>query len=397
MLSDLITARRAAGATAALAALLATACFNVEGPDAPLDEFAFPQGLAVHPDGQFLYVVSTNFDGRYRDRVGGTLHVVDADNLALRPDDSARIASFSGTPVLMPTRDGDRLLLPARGDRSLHVLQVSDSGGAVHCRGQNDTRECRVPNLPANPTAVLPLPSADDGQQLVAVASMSGRVSFVRLLDGRVESAEVASVRVSDGTNILALHPVLDTLYAGGRFDWGLYGLEWVTGDDGVAEVIVTTRRIPIGVDTTGRGVRIAELRDIAFSSDGRRAYLSASSPSGVFVLDTSIDPDTGLPRDRYIERLDVDGRPGDLVVLRENDQDFLYVSASERDEIVVLHAGSGRIVDRIPTGRRPWGLAADTVRHGRLYVSLFEDNAIDVIDIDPGSPTWRTVVDTIR
>lgn len=380
--------------------VLAAACHNVEGPDAPLGAFYFPQGLAVHPDGGHLYVVSTNFDGRYRDGVGGTVHVVDTDSLAVRAEGSIRIGSFGGTPVFLTDPSGDFLAVATRGDRSVHLLSIEGAGERLRCRGEITTEECRIENLPANPVglAVLEERTDDDSPPpLLGVASLTGRLSLISVDPGAPEGARILTERLADGANLVARHPLADGLYTGGRFDWNLYAMAWVRDEAGAPEAGFVTRRVPIGIDATARGVRAAEFRSIAFSSDGTRAYLSAGNPGGVFVLDIQVDPDTGLPRERYIERLDVDGRPGEALVVSEGGHDTLYVAVSERDEIIAIDLRSGRVVTRIPVGRRPWSLAADPVRHQRLYVSLFEENAVAVIDINPESPTWRTVIGTIQ
>ena len=60
---------------AGLATAVAAGCFTAgQGTQPPLDKFYFPTGLAVSPDGQYLYAINSDFDLQWN---GGTLQTYD--------------------------------------------------------------------------------------------------------------------------------------------------------------------------------------------------------------------------------------------------------------------------------------------------------------------------------
>jgi len=61
-------------------------------------------------------------------------------------------------------------------------------------------------------------------------------------------------------------------------------------------------------------------------------------------------------------------------------------------DAVAVVDIANRRVVDRFPVGDGPSGAAYDPVAQV-LYVSLFRDNAVAVVDLDPASPRYRQTV----
>ena len=52
--------------------LTVVSCEEFAGIEAPNDEIYFPAGIAIHPSGQYIYVVNTNFDVQYGVDRGGS-------------------------------------------------------------------------------------------------------------------------------------------------------------------------------------------------------------------------------------------------------------------------------------------------------------------------------------
>ena len=90
-------------------------------------------------------------------------------------------------------------------------------------------------------------------------------------------------------------------------------------------------------------------------------------------------------------------GSPEEMVVVEEAEGEFLYVLELGSGDISVVDPRTGVVIDRFPVGRAPAGLVVDQTRHQRLYVTLFRESAVAVVDIDPDSRRYRTTVAKIR
>jgi hypothetical protein len=177
--------------------LLLGGCFGPgEGLDVPADEIYFPVGMAMDPEGEHLFVVSSDFDLQYN---GGALQsyrladlqrllpqrctsdqdcdcdesvglcIVDAETgspcqqgerseadqvlypgrckpIDQRPliQSRVKIGAFATDVVLRerPEGSGDpqRLFIPVRGDTTLHWIDVA--GGELHCGQANNDGAC---------------------------------------------------------------------------------------------------------------------------------------------------------------------------------------------------------------------------------------------------------------
>jgi DNA-binding beta-propeller fold protein YncE len=140
--------------------------------------------------------------------------------------------------------------------------------------------------------------------------------------------------------------------------------------------------------------------RDLALSKDGTRLYATYRGPDSLLIVDITDDA-SGNPRGRVLQRVSLADDPGDIeVVTADNGDELLYVSCFRGDRIEVVDARSGTPVGSIRTGQGPSGMAfVDRPDLGirRLYVALFNENALGVIELDPSSPYYHTEIGEIR
>ncbi|MEC9400453.1 MAG: hypothetical protein VX475_22690, partial [Myxococcota bacterium] len=61
-----------AAAALLIALFVGSGCEPYQEPLPKRDRLNFPVGLALHPSGDYLYVVNSNFDSRYSPEYGGT-------------------------------------------------------------------------------------------------------------------------------------------------------------------------------------------------------------------------------------------------------------------------------------------------------------------------------------
>lgn len=421
---------------------LSASCELYDGELPPTDELTFPNGMAVHPSGRYLYVLSTNFQAEYRTDIGGTVSVVDLETLQLLPARTRCIASYGGELRFTQPRDdtqAPQLVASTRGNDGVVVLGLSEDGGELACNYQgvdigdtcvNDITDlpgvsrsdrrlpCEITNVTNDPVAISPVrPDANtptEQESFAVVGLRDGDIRAVNLIGGELRGHDVSGSQrrnlqlsekfdLGSGPIATASHPLTDELYAAGRTDNRLFSLSWIrypVSDyesqprsgfvQGLARTSTTI--LPLAADSYGRS---AEVRGMAFSDDGNRLYLAAQSPSSVITIDTSLDKD-GRPRNRVLDRVTVDGSPAQITYVEQGGRRLLYVALFEERAVAVLDADSRRLLTRIDVGAEPYSMIADPTRP-RLYVSLFEDNAVAVIDSDPASATWNRVIGAIR
>jgi DNA-binding beta-propeller fold protein YncE len=79
-------------------------------------------------------------------------------------------------------------------------------------------------------------------------------------------------------------------------------------------------------------------------------------------------------------------------VLVHEAEGDRAYVLEFGADAIAVVDPEDGLVVDRFHVGDGPSAAVYDPDQH-RLYVSLFKEGSVAVVDLDPASPRYRTTV----
>ncbi len=387
----------------AVSALLC-ACSEFKGFRAPNDELYFPVGVALHPNGRFAYVANSNFDAQFRPDIGGTVSVVDLTTMQVIPEATLEIGSFAGDLVLNQGRDGasdpDRLYIAVRGDNSVVALAVSEDGSSITCPrspGAEDALDCRIEDVAEDPFTLTMLPrpgDAREGIDLFAVAGIDGYVSYVALDTFAVEDAAIETVPVVSGASAIAYFANTDEVWVAGRFSRRIRGLTAVLApspspsqqtNGEVLEVYVSTEAfVPSTNDIT-------EVRDIAFSADGERAYISTNTPSAFIVLDMTQDSE-GDAHARVMDRFDADGAPAQFALIEENGREVIYAALASAEGIGVYDAATGTLLDTITMDGVAYGLAFDPATL-LLYATIFDVHRLVAIDVDPASATFRTVV----
>jgi DNA-binding beta-propeller fold protein YncE len=369
-------------------------CDPYVGPVAATGELHTPVGLAVHPSGDWVYVLSSNFEGNFRVNDGGSVDIIDAEQLTLVEGATVRVPSYGarlafGGDATAP----DRLYAATRSSDAVIALSVSADGSALTCNGALLSDGCSIGPFPGDPYDVVEVAheAGVDGVRTIAVASLAGSVSMADVRGNAFDAASIRSRGVVGGSNNVVLLPGFDELLAAGRFSNTLVNLTWYRGASGDVAAIVPLRTMSIASPSPS-----SEVRDIALSSDQTLAWVTAARPGAVQLFDVSRDS-AGNIRGRFLARFDLDGAPADVVLVEDGEQPVLYVSQPDLNSIAVIDALSGTYVDSIYVGGLPFALAADVNVRKRLYVTLFDANAVAVIDIDPSSSSFRRVIGRVE
>jgi hypothetical protein len=371
------------------------ACAQFEGLLPTGQDINEPVGIAVHPSGRYVYVVNSNFNVEFDVAEGGHLTVIDADTLTATTDEPwhfgsyGALVSLGGDDPAMP----DSLAIAVRGTGDIQILRVTEDGRRVTCPEGEIPEDCSVA-IGRDPYAVIPVPRQQGIDSTIdswMVASLDGQVTLVSTANDDPRTSTAAGSVVQTGANVLAVMPATGEILMASRFGTRVYTLAWYHTVQGEAGGVVLGRSLSL--PTPGDRV---EMRDVAFSSDGERAWLTGQSPAALYTLD--VRPDSrGLARNVLLGRIDLDGAPAELVAVNEQGRDVLYVALADDEAIVVLDAATGVLLDRIELTGLAFGLAWDGIRHQRLYVTLFDTDSIGVIDLNPTSPFFRTVVAVIQ
>ncbi|MCA9565849.1 MAG: hypothetical protein KC561_20270, partial [Myxococcales bacterium] len=206
--------------------------------------------------------------------------------------------------------------------------------------------------------------------------------------------AHAISSELAAGSSDIALNPRTGDFYATARFDGRVRSLRPVIGVDGNVAAVYGTGAIalpnPLGT---------YDSRGIVFDAAGDNAYVVSRTPNTLWVIDTGPNDrqnGTGV-RNQLVSQIDMLSAPEALMLVDEADGTYLYIAELGEGEILVLDPVTGAAVDRFDLGRSPAEMAVDQVRHQRMYVTLFRENAVAVVDLDPTSRRYRTTVAKIR
>jgi DNA-binding beta-propeller fold protein YncE len=390
----------------ALACLItaATACgVSVEGDDPPRGVIYEPVGLALHPANRYLYVVNSNFSLNYRRDRGGSVVVVDTDTLELLPNSGVQIGTFGGEIALNSPANGEptRAYVTVRGDRSLVALDLSDGGARLRCGGGVLTAACALSTGGEDPFAlsVRTLEFNVQGQptqvDLVAVAHLLGEdVAAFAIRGDDLRSFNRVSSPLIAGAGGIARSPRTNQFYVTGRFEGAVVSFRPVFSADGEVEGLFETGSATIDRASPFSGV---DSRGIAFNKAGTMAFVANRAPDSLLFVDVGpADPQTGAgARNRVVDALTMPSAPASVLVVEvAPGRELVYVTAYDEEEVIVIDPQTRAIVDAIELPSGGYSMAADTQRHKRLYVSLFEDDQIGVIDLDPDAEGFHTVTE---
>ncbi|MBA2664908.1 MAG: hypothetical protein H0U74_21650 [Bradymonadaceae bacterium] len=398
----------------------------------PRDRLNYPIGLALHPDGRFLYVVNSNFDMSHREEVGGTVSVIDTETLQILPAVTPYIPSFGGYIKL--NRDATRAYVTTRHANEVIVLDVAGQGQALSCLTPGGVRSsdpdtCRVGRVPdvqggavlgSDPfgleVATITRTEANGDQTLIDLVNVShlrgSQVTTIAFPNGEIGAASMRSAALVAGGNQIAVRPGSLDFYVAGRSTNQVVYFQPYVNPAGQVEAIV--RR---GAIALSNGIEAVDARGLAFGQSGRRLYVATRRPNTLHVI--AIDPNNA--RHEIVSTISLGGRPSDVVVHSDaNGDELVYVTGYNDGIIEVIDPRAGVLVDTIAVGSSPYQLvidqSPDRCRYPgdscRGYVSLFNDTgsaalrcddvengcgAVAVIDLDPASPTYHQVIAKIR
>jgi hypothetical protein len=442
-------------------AILAVCCCACEDPyQDPLprrDRLHYPIGLEIHPEGRFLYVVNSNFDARYRQSLGGSVSVIDTESRRILADTSPYLPSFGG--YIRLNADASRAYVTARRDNVVVAFDVMApenraealAGQGLYCEDDDgeqaaDPNRCvlgRIPDdesgefISADPfgLAVTTVSSADPSGYSVdllnvshlasanvttiAVPKRSSMGSNNLSSADALRAASIATSPLVAGANEVAQRPNTMEFYTAGRNTNEVLIYQPFLSEDGQVEAVISRGSVSLN-----KAVSSVDARAVAFDASGERLYVVTRNPDALHIIAITQDVrDEGQTISRrLLNTISLSNSPTDVVLhTGPAGKTHLYIPSYDANLIDVVDPELGRNVARIELGASPYQFVVDTAESRCAgegtscygYVSLFDDTtsfldrcgsdehiscgSIGVIDLDPASPRYQTLVDKIR
>jgi hypothetical protein len=378
-------------------------------------------GVAAGDPG-YLYVVSSNFDRRFR---SGKVTGIKLADLGLPPIggggseplsleslgtiDERSVASLSGEMAGVASGPGGqvRLLIPSRAEGSL--LQAVDAQRETLSCPFGDPEDCSVgaPSLVANERTATGKPRAPD--PLAVAISQDGEpeayVTHLALADSPTLSGtnyEGYVVRVNPfdltvaNESFISIGLGSSTAVAVGR------RYAYVTGHLSALLRLVDRRANMEGRHVVQNPVlesffRVADARGVALSSSpaGERIYLLGRRPDTLMVVHVP-DPESDLPTLNIVHadlletvgasQVKVIERPGrgNLAVISFIGTGAIDARGPSQGALAIYDEDAGQVVvQRSAFGLEPHGLAIQREGQGaRIYVGLFGEGRLAVFDM---------------
>ena len=136
-----------------------------------------------------------------------------------------------------------------------------------------------------------------------------------------------------------------------------------------------------------------SDLRGIAFSEDGTRAFVVDRQPPGLVLIDTSLED--GLPRNEIIDAVALCPEPSLLYLKKVGGSNRAFVVCFAAGTAFVVDTDALRVIDTILLGQGPnaMAFALDDPAQPLAFVANYVENDIAVIDLLPGSPTEHQII----
>jgi len=219
------------------------------------------------------------------------------------------------------------------------------------------------------------------------------------------------------GTVDMALHPQTGELYLTSRFS---NAMEIISPDPGTLcteckvcdETDDAGCSLPAGCDdgwswrstgvsnTTGGGF---DSRGLSFSDTGDRLFVANRGPDSLLAFDTSIDEETGKPRDELIDAVPLMASPAGVRYLSREapNNDLVLVTCFDEGRLWILDAETLLVREATPVGYGPYELIVARLdllspdgEPGRTValVANFDEHSVAVVDLEEG-PTFGAVI----
>ncbi len=382
--------------TLLIAVILPYGCAQEIGGDVgSFSEMTYPTGMALHPNGRYLYVIQSNFNLDYRIKDGGILTVIDLQTRKILADKSKRIGSFGSQVVL--NKEATRGYLLTRSDSQLRWFDISEDGSTITCPKQDESStnldKCTL-LLDDEPTGMAIVRSHRNNPfDLLMIAHIRrGKVTAVT-----VQNDEDANPVFSKKTAVLQFGASdIEWLWSErflltGRSANSLLSIEPEINADGEVLGIRTIRTIKIPTAYgryEGRGFAIHPNRD--------NVYLLNQQPNAIYRIQVApLLRDAMAGESARVEAMQMLPRNvGRAIWVGDENNGYIYVSSVSEDQIVILDPEDLSILAKFDTDDAPYAMIYDATKQ-QLILENFRNASIWILDVS--QPLKPVFVDKIE
>ncbi len=353
----------------------------------PKDKLIYPVTLSISKDGNRLFVANSNFDLRYR---GASIVVIDLETQKIIPEETKTLDSFLSDMEI--DKDENLLFVVSKDSGKLYAYNISETSPYLSCN-EYENGSCNVNNIlqlsfdsPASMTI-------DRTRKLIYIAHKSGaNVSIVKYekKDGILSLRLLKSLTVKDLTgraSDIEYNKNLDRVFI--TSDYTKYVIAFKPLMDYYGN-INKVKYFPL-IKVTNRALLLnsySQVEDISFFED--KMFLSISNPSSISIL-TKQKSDNGdvFSFDKSIYT--------DYFPVRTlcTDNGVCLSSLYESRKLAVLDISKGLLLNNLNIEKRGYDMAYSSIKK-EIYITLFVDNSIMILDVDPNSSTFLQIKNLI-
>lgn len=134
-------------------------------------------------------------------------------------------------------------------------------------------------------------------------------------------------------------------------------------------------------------GLRLSDdaLGAMSFAPDGNptQLWILQRTPGVLLKMDTSLDPVTQMPKNSFVDAVDLCSAGTDLKLYSAQDKTYALISCRDDSLLYLVDPNSMQVLRVIDVASTPSQIVIDEVRKV-AYVTSFTANAISVVDLDP-------------
>lgn len=354
----------------------------------PKDKLIYPVTLAISKDGNRLFVANSNFDLRYR---GASIVVIDLKTQKIIPEETKILDSFLSD---METDEDENLLFVVSKDSAkLYAYNVSDSSPYLSCN-EYENGKCDVKNILQLSFDSPESMTIDKTRKLIYITHKSGpNVSIVKYekKDGVLSLRLLKSFTVKDLTgraSAIKYNKSLDRVFV--TSDHTKYVVSFKPLMDYYGN-INKLKYFPL-IKVTNRALLLnsySQVEDISFFED--KMFLSMSNPSSISIL-TKQKSDNGDDVFSFDKSIYTDYFPVKTLC---TDSGVCLTSLYESKKLAVLDVNNGLLLSNLNIEKRGYDMIYSKTKK-EVYITLFIDNSIMVLDLDPNSSTFLQIKNLI-
>ncbi|MFA5623772.1 MAG: hypothetical protein WC966_01780 [Bradymonadales bacterium] len=362
------------------------------GDKGDLSQLEYPTGVALHPNGRFLYVVGSNFDLKYRVTDGGVVSVVDLESGKLVEGAAKRMGSFGTSIVLAEgARRGYTL---TRNDDCVVWFEISQEGSEISCplateKDPDSLLKCRY-CIDDDPTDLKVVRSY---RELELEGGEKQRVEFDLLMVAHLVASKVSAITVrGEGKDVEFSSAAASLVYGASEVQWQSGENFFVTGRSATNLALlspaINASGEVLGLQVKRRvGVPLAfssfQGRGLAFSPNKTFLYMLNQLPNSILAFDVSallVDGGDGFePRMVGMELMQRE--PMKLLWVGAEQGGVLYLTSFKDDALVLVDPQSLAIIKQVPVGDGPYELVYDS-QAKRLIISHFRSAELWIMDV---------------